>query len=242
MASVREVYNALQDLANKDERGFISPENFNAFAPVAQTKVFNSIFDRLTGLERLRIRNVDSAGDKSLIKQAKEDLARFSKESTRTRTTGNHFSYPDDFAKVIAIRTYGDVLLGTSTTKPVSIIYDEEKFAHVLNSTLSAPTTDRPVAFVSNEIVLYPKNVLRINLRYYKQPEGLTTAGVRTASLPKLGFTTVAGKEVYSDSGTIDFELPDHYVPDLVREMAMMVGINLRDQAVMNYSNQQPQQ
>jgi hypothetical protein len=163
MASVREVYNALQDLANKDERGFISPENFNAFAPVAQTKVFNSIFDRLTGLERLR-------------------------------------------------------------------------------STLSAPTTDRPVAFVSNEIVLYPKNVLRINLRYYKQPEGLTTAGVRTASLPKLGFTTVAGKEVYSDTGTIDFELPDHYVPDLVREMAMMVGINLRDQAVMNYSNQQPQQ
>ena len=143
---------------------------------------------------------------------------------------------------MIAIRTYGDVLLGTSTTKPVSVIYDEEKFAHVLNSTLSAPTTDRPVAFVSNEIVLYPKNVLRIKLRYYKQPEGLTTAGARTTSLPKLGFSTVAGKEVYSDTGTIDFELPDHYVPDLVREMAMMVGINLRDQAVMNYSNQQPQQ
>ena len=161
MASVREVYNALQDLANKDERGFISPENFNAFAPVAQTKVFNSIFDRLTGLERLRIRNVDSAGDKSLIKQAKEDLARFSKESTRTRTTGNHFSYPDDFAKVIAIRTYGDVLLGTSTTKPVSIIYDEEKFAHVLNSTLSAPTTDRPVAFVSNVTTSSRRALLR---------------------------------------------------------------------------------
>jgi len=242
MASVREVYNALQDLANKDERGFISPENFNSFAPVAQTKVFNSIFDRLTGLERLRLRNVDSGGDKSLIKQAKEDLARFSKEVERTRNSGENFTKPDDLAKVIAIRTYGDVLLGTSTTSPVAIVYDEEKFAHVLNSPLSAPTTDRPVAFVSDSIILYPKNVLRVMLRYYKQPEGLTTAGARTASLPKLGFTTIAGKEVYNDTNTIDFELPDHYVPDLVREMAMMVGINLRDQAIMNYSNQQPQQ
>ena len=44
MASVREVYTTLQGLANKDERGFVTPAVFNQFAAVAQQKVFNNIF------------------------------------------------------------------------------------------------------------------------------------------------------------------------------------------------------
>ena len=46
MASVREVYNALNDLANKDQRGFVTPTEFNSFAPIAQQNIFNRYVQR----------------------------------------------------------------------------------------------------------------------------------------------------------------------------------------------------
>jgi hypothetical protein len=36
----------------------------------------------------------------------------------------------------------------------------------------------------------------------------------------------------------VDFELPDHYIPKLVMEIGKMIGINLRDEAVMAYGAQ----
>ena len=46
MASVNEVYSALKNLANKDERGFITPKVFNTFTSIAQNKIFNDLFKR----------------------------------------------------------------------------------------------------------------------------------------------------------------------------------------------------
>ena len=77
MASVREVYNALKDIANKDERGFVTPTEFNSFAPIAQANIFNQLFSQISGAENLRRRGVDPGRDKSLIKQIKEDLSVF---------------------------------------------------------------------------------------------------------------------------------------------------------------------
>ena len=74
MASVREVYNALSDLANKEQRGFVTPTEFNSFAPIAQQNIFNKLFADLTLAEAMRRRNLDPARDKSKIKQLKEDL------------------------------------------------------------------------------------------------------------------------------------------------------------------------
>ena len=39
MASINEVYSALKNLANKDERGFITPKVFNTFTSIAQNKI-----------------------------------------------------------------------------------------------------------------------------------------------------------------------------------------------------------
>ena len=61
MASVNEVYSALKNLANKDERGFITPKVFNTFTTIAQNKIFNDLFNELTKAKTLRTRNVDAA-------------------------------------------------------------------------------------------------------------------------------------------------------------------------------------
>ena len=66
MASVREVYNALKDIANKDERGFVTPTEFNSFAPIAQTNIFNSLFTQLVAAENLKRRGINP-GETTLL-------------------------------------------------------------------------------------------------------------------------------------------------------------------------------
>jgi hypothetical protein len=62
--------------------------------------------------------------------------------------------------------------------------------------------------------------------------------------MPKFGYdqSLPGGKEVYLAANSVDFELPDHYVPKLVIEIGKMVGINLRDEAVIAYGAQQQAQ
>jgi len=244
MASVREVYNALKDIANKDERGFVTPTEFNSFAPIAQANIFNELFRQLSGGENLRRRGIDPGRDKSLIKQVKEDLSVFSKSETLTRdNTTRDFAKPDDFAKLIQLSTYGDILMDVTTSSVIPLEFDEEKFRYIIGSTLSKPTDEYPVAFMDDRIYVEPKSVRKIQIRYYKQPEGLNpTNGSRTASMPKFGFTTSNNKEVYQASTSVDFELPEHYVPQLVEEMARLIGVNLRDANVYGYGTNQAQQ
>ena len=244
MASVNQVYNTLKDLANKDQRGFVTPMVFNNFAPVAQAKIFNDLCQQLNVAKNMKLRGLDVQRHLSKLKQIEEDLSTFSKTDTVSQTNGT-FAKPDDLAKIISIRTSGAYVFGTSTSTPVDVMYDEEKIENILQSDLSKPSDTAPVALLSDVIEVFPTNIKRIKIRYYKQPEGVNpSTGARTASLPKFGYdqSLPGGKELYLAANSVDFELSDHYIPQLVMEIGRMVGINLRDEAVIAYGAQQQAQ
>ncbi len=244
MASVNQVYNTLKDLANKDQRGFVTPTVFNNFAPVAQAKIFNDLFQQLNVAKNMKLRGLDVQRHLSAMKQIEEDLSTFSKTETVSQANGT-FAKPDDLAKIISLRTSGAYVFGTTTSTPIDVMYDEEKLEYILQSDLSKPSDSSPVALLSDVIEVFPTTVKKIKIRYYKQPEGVNpTSGARTASMPKFGYDQAlpGGKEVYLAANSVDFELPDHYVPKLVIEIGKMVGINLRDEAVIAYGAQQQAQ
>lgn len=239
MASVYEVYNIVKDLTNKDERGMITPAQFNSFASVAQTKVYNTLFAEFQDNKRFAIRQVTAGRDKNRVKQLQEDLSVFSKSATLSSPSNDLGSFikPDDLARIISLTTKGDWFLDQTTSNRIQLVYDEEKIDMILQSSLSVPTEDSPVALVSNKIEVFPTSIRKVKIRYYKQPEGVTPAGVKTALLPKFGYTVDSnGAEVWDSATTIDFELPEHYVADLVMEIAKMTGINMRQADVYQYA------
>ena len=230
MASVNRVYSTLKDLANKDQRGFITPAVFNNFSGIAQMNIFNNLFESTVLAKRLRNAALDAKQDKGKMKQVEEDLAVFSKSATVSLTVGVG-AKPSDLARVISINTTA------SPSVAVPVVYDEVNWENVLRSTLSAPTAAFPAALLTNQIEVSPTSIASVKLRYYKQPEGLNpSTGARTASQPRFGYTVVAGKEVYSAANSVDFELPEHYFADIVVEIAKMIGVNLRDADVYNYA------
>ncbi len=226
-ASIQIVHDTLLDLANKDQQGFVSDLEFNKFAQIAQLNIYNGLFDELKDAKRLSRAGFNPTRDKSRIKRIQEDLSYFSKKATVTKSS-SVFNKPDDLSRIISVSTAGSILLDQSTKKPIEICYDEEKIERILISTLSAPTDDFPIALVSDDIHVFPTSVNKIEIRYYKIPQGRNTSdGERSASQP-----------AFAPSGTlIDFELPEHYTADLIYEIAKMIGLNLRDNDIVAYGN-----
>jgi hypothetical protein len=248
MASVNTVYTALKNLANKDQRGFITPAVFNSFAGVAQLNVYNNLFDKLALGNAARTRQLSGERETAPLKQIREDLARFAKESTisQTSSTDQTFAKPADLGRIISAKTFGSFILGQTTSIPIDLIYDEAKIEYILRSTLSVPTETRPVALVSDVLEVYPTSIKKIKLRYYKLPESVAAVSPqgRSTNPPKFGYFVQGNVEMYDPSNSYDFELPDQYVPELVIEIAKMVGVNLRDSEVYAYAaqGQQPNQ
>ena len=248
MASVNTVYTALKNLANKDQRGFITPAVFNSFAGVAQLNVYNSLFDKLALGNAARTRQLSGERETAPLKQIREDLARFNKEVTisQTSSTDQTFAKPADLGRIISAKTFGTFILGQTTSIPIDLIYDEAKIEYILRSTLSVPTETRPVGLVSHVLEVYPTSIKKIKLRYYKLPESVAAVSPqgRSTNPPTFGYITSTNVEIYNPATSFDFELPDQYVPELVIEIAKMVGVNLRDSEVYAYAaqGQQPNQ
>jgi len=124
----------------------------------------------------------------------------------------------------------------------VQMCYNEAHVDRILNSDLSAPSDDAPVALIANQIEIFPNvntSINKINLRYFKLPQGIVpTTGAKTTASPKFGYSSsVAGVELYLAANSVDFELPEQYFGELVNEIALLIGVNLRDANVYNYSN-----
>ncbi len=121
------------------------------------------------------------------------------------------------------------LLLDQSTKPPLSICYDASPLDLFFLLPLSAPTEEFPIALVSDDIHVFPTSINKIEVRYYKYPAGRNADGTRND-----------GQPTYATSGTsIDFELPEHYTSDLVYEIGKMIGVNLRDADIVNYTGQE---
>ena len=236
--SVNVVYGTLKNLVNKDQRGFINVDEFNRFAQVAQLRIYNRLFDQLKDGSRLERAGFGQGRDKSKFKQILEDLSIFAKSEDKDKSSGV-FKRPDDLSRVISISTSGDLLLGQTTRTPVEIIYDEEKIERILGSTLNAPSESFPVALVTGDIEVFPESIQKIKVRYYKIPQSFTTASTPERSADPPTFATNSGTQTYNAENSKDFELPEHYLMDLVVEIAELIGLNLRDQSVQAFAQKE---
>ena len=226
MISVQSVYDAVKNLANKDQKGFVSPLVFNDFARIAQLNIFNEIFEDIYSGKKLRRMNVDGAGHLSMVTRSKSDLSVLrKKEDISKNTSTGVFEKPPDFSAAVSCSLTG--AQGRAKTN-IHLLYDEHKINQLLASNLSAPTRSYPVALISEDIEVFPSVISKVVLTYIRVP---LTPSYQVDAIELQGSSI----EIFNEAMSQNFELPRHYEQELIAEIAKMVGINLRDKDVYNH-------
>jgi len=269
MASTVRIYNALSDIANKSQKGFITPAVFNSFAYVAQMNVYNELFSDLVDAKKLSRQGFELGRDKSIKKQKLEDLSYFVKKEILS-AGNNDFIKPLDLSRIISIKIK-DYTQEAGVTENVKfnsceILYDVEKLNYILGSNLSTPTAEFPVALVSSQIEVFPASVTSLEITYYRIPTSWDHGTNMSQSpfsemqshstLPPFyavykftgagsGGNSAITEAMFSEAELIDyssvrdFMMPDHYEPQLIAEMAKLIGLRLRDPNLNSYGSQE---
>lgn len=176
--NVNTVYKSVLSILNKEQRGFLTPDEFNKIAREAQMNMLDIAFvdyNKMSNLDTVGRTNLGYADAPSKIK---EKIDQFYKTASVSLSTGVG-TLPADIYKIID-------LTNSNRTLPFELV-DKHELPYLLSSPLTKPSTDYPVYYKTTtsagatSIQVNPTSISSAVLDYIKVP-----------SDPRFGYTTNA--------------------------------------------------
>jgi len=224
--SVDTVYKTVLLILNKEQRGYMTPDEFNKIGSQVQREIFEAYFEDLN--QQLRIPQSDvEYSDRVAITD--EKIAEFKTESNATGT--NPFKVPTDLYRLGSI-TYEP---NTSTYKEIQRVGRAEIY-NIRKAPLTMPTTSFPIyLYEDNQALVYPETIVdptHIKMQYVKKPIDI-----------KWAFTTGSlGQLVFDATNAIDFELHNSERTEVVLKVLLYQGVVIRDPQIVQVAAQRVQQ
>jgi len=219
--SVDTVYKTVLLILNKEQRAYMTPDEFNKKATQVQLETFENYFESLN--QQLRIPDNDSEyADR--IKNIDEKIAIFKKYDNATFKT-DHFTLPSDLYRLGTV-IYKDEIEAQ--------LIQRNDLLYVNQSPLTKPTEQYPLyLYEDNKLYLKPNDIqANISVSYVKKPADVIW-----------NFEIPAGQNYYKYivSGSQDFELDVSEQPEVIIKILLYAGVVVKDYNLVNLAAQQIQ-
>jgi hypothetical protein len=227
------VYRTVLLIINKEQRGYLTPDEFNKTATQVQLEIFNEYFEDLT--QQLRLPGNDSEYS-NRVKNLQEKVAIFQTDSVCSPVVGG-FNTPNvsDFYKLGTV-IYND-------DKEVQYVQPNELLELNL-SPITKPSKYWPVYTYKNLIIkVYPTPSLTdvISCTYIRKPSNPIW---NFTALPP-NYQYVYNPSIYDSStnpgGSQDFELHKTEQTNLITRILLYSGIIIKDPQIIQIAAQQAQ-
>jgi hypothetical protein len=222
MVNVDTVYRTVLLIINKEQRGYITPDEFNKTATQVQLEIFNEYFDNLN--QQIRIPDNDTEyADR--IKNLQEKIAIFQTEGVCPPISGG-FDIPTatDFYKLGTV-IYND-------DKEVQYVQPNELLELNL-SPITKPTKYWPIYTYKDFIIkVYPTTITT----------GITCTYIRKPANPVWNFTLGTNQQyIYDPTSSVQFELHPIEQTNLITRILLYSGIVIEDPQIVQIAAQQAQ-
>jgi hypothetical protein len=219
--SVDTVYKTVLLILNKEQRGYMTPDEFNKIATQVQLETFENYFESLN--QQLRVPDNDSEyADR--IKNIDEKIAIFKKYATATYST-DHFTLPADLYRLGTV-VYKDEIEAQ--------LIQRNDLLYVNKSPLTKPTEKYPVYLYEDEkLYLKPTTIASdISVSYVKKPANVIW-----------NFEIPAGQNYYQyvANGSQDFELDSSEQPEVILKILLYAGVVIKDPQIVQVAASQIQ-
>jgi len=220
--SIDRVYQKVLAFANKEQRGYITPQEFNLFADQAQMEIFEQYFYDINQWNR---RHGNSTGHSDILTNLEEKVSLFERY--------------DQVADVH--NDYGDINMTTGfpnlyRLEMVSVDYETNpRFVIAEEIQLNELTTygTSPLAKWSKKRPVYVRYSFSAtkNLKVYPYPDPdggidrVLLSYIQTPATPNWGYVVVNDKALYNSTTSQDFELHLSEESELVYRILAFAGI-----------------
>jgi len=224
MVNIDTVYQRVLAIANKEQRGYITPQEFNLFANQAQMDIFEQYFHDIDQYQRKPDNSTEYSNTVDLVD---EKLSIFKYKSTAAATgTAGRFILPNDIYR-----------LGTLKYKETYVIDEvkEDELIYLNSSALSRPTNTRPIytrfrtTGADDIIQVYPNSIGQdVTLTYIKQPDPVYW-----------GYAVINGNALFDNTTAVHFKLHASEEKKIVLKILSLAGISIKDGALVQLAAQE---
>jgi len=226
MVNVDIVYRTVLLIINKEQRGYITPDEFNKTATQVQLEIFNEYFENLN--QQIRIPDNDTEyADR--IKNLQEKIAIFQTDGTC-------------LPSVLPGADWFDIPAVTDFYKLGTVIYNDDKEVQYVQpnelleinlSPITKPTKYWPIyTYKDFKIKIFPKTITT----------GITCTYIRKPANPVWNFTLGTNQQyIYDDASSVQFELHPIEQTNLITKILLYSGIVIEDPQIVQIAAQQAQ-
>ena len=215
--SVDTVYQRVLAILNKEQRGYVTPQEFNLFANQAQMDIFEQYFYDINQFGRMHGNDTEFS---DMLNILNEKIDIFEVTAAMTYGAGAHWNPPADLYRI------GTLIHNSIEVERIN----KNEFLYINASPLLKPTNDRPI-FVSSAA----------GYKVYGAAElttGVTCNYIKRPATAVWGYNTVSGAAQYNASTSTDFPLHESEETELVVKILEFASLSIRDINLYQVSSQ----
>jgi len=247
---VNDVYQTVLTILNKEQRGYMTPFEFNQLAAQVQLEIFERYFEDLNQQVRVPQSDTDYADRVFAV----EEKLEYFRTTASLNFNGSAFDLPTDLYKLGNV-TFRDYYQDSSITPEIDEFgdnyvevekVDRHEFNLLRNSNLlSADITYPQYLYEGNTLKILPSTITKNNsivIDYIKKPDNPVWA-YEVGSL---------GQYIYAPQGTtgpvtpvtgsVDFELEYSERTEVIVNILFYAGVVIRDPQIIQVASQKIQQ
>ena len=249
--SVDTVYQRVLGILNKEQRGYVTPQEFNLFANQAQLDLFEQYFYDINQFGRIPGNDTEYS---DMLDVLNKKISAFEDSSTLTYHT-NHFKLPSDMYRI------GTIIYKNTTTKDLYPSPTQIANYPVANPTVYRQTTNELVEaerinmneflYINASPLTKPKNVRPV---YTANHQGVVVYGadalvtnvsatyIRKPAKVEWKYQMIYGEALYDSTYSVDFELDPSEETELVIKILELAGILVKDLSIYQVFNSEEQE
>ena len=236
--NVNTVYTSVLGILNKEQRGYLTPYEFNQLATQVQLEIFESYFENLNQQLRAPENNSEYA---DRVKMLQEKISTFETSADVNVVVANNLATYDFSAQNPSVHRFGRIDYTNGSKLPVEVDkVTRQEFLTFRRSPLTAPSQDYPICYIEGTTIKIlpatastpasPTNPQQVyTLEYVKKPVD-----------PSWAFTVGSelGQYTYDAGNSVNFEISDVDQTEVILKILMYAGVVIRDPEIVQQAAQ----
>lgn len=232
--TIDEIYRTVQALANKEQRGYITPREFNLYMKNAQMECYNKRLEIITN--KASAKKINGQYPYSLSPDlATQDLSSFLREGSYSASGLGFYSQVAINADyIVSVSILRERANSSLLNVPVDIV-PSSKINKLLRSNLVSPTIQNPFAAIYESSSSSFKN-LRIypDINNGNFDKVLVSYYLNNGS-PKWNYVTIQNKPVHDPTTSVNLKLPSRVHNEIILKILDYVGVSIRESELNQY-------
>jgi hypothetical protein len=248
--NINTVYQTVLFILNKEQRGYITPLEFNSLATQVQGEIFQSYFPDGNQVNRFNQNNSQNDTEFfNIFKNISYKLAPFIEEVAYIQSvTGQPFYYPANGAAGVINRTIyniGDVIstyTGTSNIDSITQLVSKNDYNKITRSKLTKPTKQQPIFYTSpSSLITNATTGALLNIN--PEPNTVLVNVLFEPSTPFWRFIPgPSNSYVYNSSSSVNFDLDISEQSDIIMRILKYCGVIINNPTIIQAAAQDIQE